>query len=232
VGDKVFVTNAEGKKVGAFIINKIEDKTVTGELSAGKILVGMSIFNAPKTGDKKEKTAKAKLPSDKKVPYIGVIGGLSMNTMNMVIGGKYALSLTGTSFNGRATYDYPVLSKLDMRLGVGLDTFTATGKNVNLKCKCTVDVNYLAFTGLGKYFLYKKIWLGVGGAYEMVLTSASDVLNKIDSNYNIQFGGGFDFPISGGTKIIPVEVIYALYQTQATVALNQIHFRTGFAMSF
>lgn len=226
-GDQLYLYDGTNRKIGLVNVTQADGNKVQADLIGGRAFVGLRAFKKGGTS-----TAQFSRTRGEQI-YMGVIGGFSLNTMNIALNSSTNVSMKGNSLNAKALVDFPLLDDMDFRGYLGIDQLDVTGtaNSTLVKCACSVKANYLSFAGIARYFVsFGKMpfWLGAGGGYQLAMSSSSDVLQKVASTNNILFGLGLDFRLNT-RQYIPIELAYAYYAPQNGVNLSQIMLKAGYA---
>lgn len=170
----------------------------------------------------------------KNEPQLGVLVGISMNSMNIQLSASNKLELKGNAFNLMGMVDFPVFTDVTLRGLAGYEAFKASVASTTCPSgTCSVTLNYLAAEGFGQYDLARfkggsRFWVGLGAGALMSMSSSSEIINvdSMKTNQIFILGSGMDIRISP-TTYIPLQFDYFLYP-DGDIKTQQINLRAGY----
>lgn len=224
VGDKIFALDDNGKRKAALKIIKVQGSKAQATVEKGRVTPGMAVTLGGGGRGSQSGAAGARKSSGKRM---GIIGGLSQNTMTISAGGSSS-SFSGMSFAVAGMVDLPLSQKITLRGKAGANQFSVAKDGVG------AAFTYLGFEGGLNLNLTKSFWVGGGGAFLLTASKSSNIPGlDASASTNSFFFAGLGANISiGRNRYIPISFDYALYPGGAGVAANSLLIRAGYAWDF
>ncbi len=245
-GDTFYLLNSAGKKKAIIKITKVKGDQAIAHVSAGAAEVGMSLQRrmggggGGAGGGGRVASRSSGGGSHKQQSYWGLMGGLSMNNMQVDLPSTppQTVTLTGMGFSAEGFFDYKLFEHVWFRGLAGYQGFSGTGPDTCAPGNqtCNVNISYLGITFLGRYLFTDgdfRPWLGGGFSLLFPATKSSTALDpgSINNSGIFVFTGGADWSISPD-MYIPFSVEYALFPKSATVGASWFAVRAGIAWPF
>jgi hypothetical protein len=225
VGDKVYALGEDGKRKALLTITKVRGEKAQADVIKGKVKPGMSVTSGGGGGDKS--SSKSKVSSERSSGRkMGVIGGISQNSMTISTGGSSA-NYNGSSFALSGMLDIPISQVFTIRGKAGLNQFSVAQGSIG------ASFSYIGFEGGINWNINKSFWLGGGGAFLLTVSKSSNIPSLASSAATNSFfflGAGSNISI-GRNNYIPLSIDYALYPGGGVTA-NSLILRAGYAWNY
>lgn len=232
-GERVTVRDKSGKKRGVLEIEKVRNGKAQARLAEGKVQKGWRVENSAWSAPAR---SPAGSPRRKSAMAVGLLAGVSMDTMMIKFNETESATLNGMGSAVRLAVDLPLFSFLVLRLGLGQEQFKVSGSTKTAVCSgstdCNLSVPYTTLDLVGR-LLVGNFWYGGGFSYFM---KGSPTTNAIDTKsvqdvFVLNGEVGYDIKV-GRNSFIPLQVGLGLMPPSNSVTPLFFSAKVGFFYSF
>lgn len=165
---------------------------------------------------------------------LGILAGVSINSMNIKVNTTTTLNLQGSAFNILGIFDYHLMNNFTLRGAAGYEGFKASvASSTCASGTCAVTLNYLSAEGFAQYDAIEfnggsRFWLGVGVGGLMSISASSEIINtdSMKTNQIFILGSGVDVRLDNNTYL-PIQVDYFIYP-DGDIKTTQLNVRLGY----
>lgn len=230
VGD-ILTAYQDGKKKAFVKITKVKGGKALGEILKGRAAADMTLEprSASASAGKSRRHARGK----KGNLSVGVLGGMSMDSLSMTISGVN-IEMSGSGMNVGLGVDYNFSKSIGARAALGMNNFVVTGTN-NLNA----SVSFIELAALLRYTFNDgdmRFWVGAGPGFYFASSSSNNFVAQFGVDINtgttvsLMAAAGMDWQITD-SLYIPVQVDYD-YILYSDSKWSMISIRTGLLYRF
>lgn len=249
--NEVYYVTRDGKRVGIVKIRAVKGGKAMAQLGKGAAAKGDTlVLRGAKAVAPTEAAPAAEAESDSGATGVallkergswGIVAGLAQSSATVDLRNSSGVSLgnvdlSGSGFNLKGLFDYPLFAPIWFRAMAGVEQFVAGGtNNSNCGAECTIDITYLTADFWGRFVFGSKHrwWLGAGFDLLFPLSKSSTALDEssITNTSILAVGGGVDFVLQSGSYI-PLQIEYGMYPESDQVEASAIMVRVGYGKRF
>lgn len=253
-GDKFFVIDDNGKRVGLVQIKLVKEQThrAVALLLKGKALRLARLEKLSSASDKAGSEAAHRARNLERMESarwdsVGYLNhGLSFlfGTTQTSMTVKLPAGTTATMKGGSTQFGLYYQQRLDQdfsgRLGLTMESLKAKGTISTVDCsgffECNADITYFGIDPLVRLSYYRNqsdFWVGAGMSFLFAMKKSSTAIqqDKISTNLSINLATGIDIHIAHD-QFIPVEIAYGYFPGNNTVQIQQWMARLGYGYAF
>lgn len=233
-----FALDTKGKRKAIVKIIDLNGSTAKAKLMKGKLEKGFSIqINTEKNQTQKSSSHS----SSESTSSWAVMGGISMDSMNVKLTTATTVAMTGMGYNLSFIYKKFLTESFSFSAEGMYDQLMVTGTNSLSTCNgsrnCNVQISYLmgnaAVQWNFKFTPTFSSWVGGGFGVGYPMANSTNILSSssISTTYSIILQLGSSWKMSSGF-FIPFGIDYFLLPSSDVVSVNQILIRAGVGNSF
>lgn len=240
-GESIFVMS-NGKKKAKLVVSKVKGNKVFAVFKSGSkkaarkgATVGGAYMAGSGGSSSGGKFKRIKSSSFFGNIHWGLLGGLNINSMDVVVsGGSETVATSGNGFSAKVMGQYFMSESFSVNIISGLEGYSTSGESTTNGCdstsSCTTDLQYITGEAWGQFYLNNggfSFWIGAGGGIYYPASSTTTALNADELSAITVFSGGAGVDWLMGNTLIPIRFEYSILPSTDTVEASFIGIKAG-----